>query len=465
MSSTVLRQRAVGCIVGSAVGDALGAPFEFRSPGEYSAAFPQPMIGGIGEMIGNRTWEPGQFTDDTEMGVMVAESLIACGGVDVDDQLLRFRAWVGDAKDVGNLTREVLGSSLPGTEAAYEVMRRRRGRSTAGNGSIMRAAAGAVYFASDGTQTTMAAGRLMSAVTHADPLSVWASRDAARAHPRRVGRRRSGRRVPSVVAMLPDDVRAVYEPLLSPTWTPKDGGPGNGSAMGAFAQAVWAMRTFDNFADVVTAVIDLGDDADSVAAVAGALAGAKYGVQSIPSRWLTYVHGQVRGVDGTIRHYDHLALQALAVSLMGETVRGEAADDPPLEPREVLPGLWATNRSGLSMAPEDCAVISLCRINELMRRPIRREVYLVDQGDDHNASLPMVIDDVLDSIDAFLDEGRTVVVHCHAGQSRTGLILIAHMMRRGLSLADAKAMVIEAWPHVQFLNESFGAELERRDRG
>ena len=53
----------------------------------------------------------------------------------------------------------------------------------------------------------------------------------------------------------------------------------------------------------------------------------EYGVQSIPSRWLTYVHGQVRGVDGTLRHYDHLALQALAVSLLGEPVPGESIDD------------------------------------------------------------------------------------------------------------------------------------------
>ena len=142
LDSTLGRQRAMGCIVGSAVGDALGAPFEFRPPGEYSSTFPRPVHGGIGEMIGNRTWEPGQFTDDTEMGVMVGDSLLACNGVDIDDQLLRFRAWARSAKDVGNLTREVLGSSLPGTDAAYEVMRRRHGRSTAGNGSVMRAAAG-----------------------------------------------------------------------------------------------------------------------------------------------------------------------------------------------------------------------------------------------------------------------------------------------------------------------------------
>jgi ADP-ribosyl-[dinitrogen reductase] hydrolase len=464
LDSTLGRQRAVGCLVGSAVGDALGAPFEFRSPGEYSSAFPCPVLGGIGEMIGNRTWEPGQFTDDTEMGVTVAESLLACNGIDVDDQLVRFRAWVRTAKDVGNLTREVLGSSLPGTEAAYEVMRRRHGRSTAGNGSVMRAAAGAVYFASSGTATTVDAALRMSAVTHADPLSLWA---VAMQHELiRVALEGDDpvEAVESVVALLPVEVRAAYEPLLLPAWTPKAGGPGNGSAMGAFAQAVWALRTFDNFADVITAVIDLGDDADSVAAVAGALAGAKFGVQSIPSRWLTYVHGQVRGVDGTIRRYDHLALQQLALSLVGEPIEAEPIDEPPLEPREVLPGVWASNRSGACSVPDDWAVISLCRIDQRMRRPIRREVYMIDKDGDHNPSLSTVVDDVLDSIDAFLAEGRQVVVHCHFGHSRTAFVLAAHMMRHGRSFADAKAQLVQSWPDSHFMNEAFVGELQLRDR-
>ena len=81
-------------------------------------------------MVGNHIWEPGQFTDDTEMGVIVAESLLARNGIDAYDQLTRFRAWGHDAKDVGNLTREVLGSPLPAADAAREVMRLRGGRST-----------------------------------------------------------------------------------------------------------------------------------------------------------------------------------------------------------------------------------------------------------------------------------------------------------------------------------------------
>ncbi len=465
LNSTPGRQRAIGCIVGSAVGDALGAPFEFGEPGEYSARFPTAVHGGIGEMVGNHIWGPGQFTDDTEMGVVVAESLLERNGIDVDDQLTRFRAWGRSAKDVGNLTREVLESRLHAPDAAREVMLARNGHNTAGNGSIMRAAAGAVFFASHGRAATIDAALKLSAVTHADPLCLWA---VAMQHELvRVALEGDDPidAIDDVIEMLPDDMRAVYEPLLAPSWTPTSGGPGNGSAMGALAQAVWALRRYDSFAEVVTALINLGKDTDSVAAVAGALAGATFGIQTIPSRWVTYLHGQVTDADGTIHHYDHLSLQRLALSLVGHPSYDNLDDEAPMKPREVLPRLWASNRSGARTVPDDWAVVSLCRIDRTMRRPIRREAYLIDKDGDHNPALATVVDDLLDSIEALLAEGRQVLVHCNGGRSRTGLMLAAHMMRHGRSFADAKALLATTWPDAHFLNESFVEELQLRDRG
>lgn len=465
LKTTLGRQRAVGCIVGSAVGDALGAPFEFGQPGLYSAQFPRPVHGGAGEMVGNRIWNPGQFTDDTEMGVIVGESLLAHASIDGDDQLARFRAWGTCAKDVGNLTREVLDSHLPAPDAAYKVMAARDGYNTAGNGSLMRAAAGAVYFAAAGRAATIDAAMKLSEVTHADPLCQWA---VAMQHELVRVALEGGdplAAIGEVVEMLPDDVRAVYQPLLASSWTPTHGGPGNGSAMGALAQAVWALRHFDTFADVVTAVIDLGRDTDSVAAVAGALAGATYGIQNIPTRWVTYLHGQVTDAAGKVHHYDHLALQRLALQLLGRRITGDPVDEPPLVRREVLPGLWASNRSGARDVPDDRAVVSLCRIDQAMRRPIRREAYLIDKDGDHNPALAVVVDDVLDSIDAFLAERRQVVVHCHGGRSRTGLVLAAYMMRHGRSFAEARGLLAKTWPDAHFINAAFVDELHRRDLG
>ncbi len=313
--STAWAHRVVGCVVGSAVGDALGAPFEFGPPGQWTAR----GFDGAGEMIGGGGfgWAPGQFTDDTEMAAIVAESLLACDGFDADDQLHRFRAWGRVASDVGNLTREVLANGLLADAAAMDVLRRRDGRHTAGNGSIMRAAPGAVRFAALGRDATMEAGRRLSAVTHADPLCQWAVAIQHEIVRCLLNGDHIDAAVASALEPLPSEATDVYVPLLDPAWTPSMGGPGNGSAMGALAQAVWSLRRHGTYEEVVAAVIDLGDDTDSVAAVAGALAGARFGVNAIPVRWLAPLHGVVTGVDGLQRRYDAAALRLLALRLAG----------------------------------------------------------------------------------------------------------------------------------------------------
>ncbi len=68
----------LGALVGTAVGDALGGPFEFDAPGTYLLRFPNPVVGGTGELIGGGSfnWAPGEFTDDTQMALALAESLV-----------------------------------------------------------------------------------------------------------------------------------------------------------------------------------------------------------------------------------------------------------------------------------------------------------------------------------------------------------------------------------------------------
>src|SRR3954468_18140486 len=105
--------RVAGALVGSAVGDALGAPFEFGPAGRSSTRFPSPARGANTEMCGGGSlgWAPGEFTDDTQMALLVATSLVECGGLDEADLFQRFRAWLeAGPPDVGNQTRAVLGS-------------------------------------------------------------------------------------------------------------------------------------------------------------------------------------------------------------------------------------------------------------------------------------------------------------------------------------------------------------------
>jgi ADP-ribosyl-[dinitrogen reductase] hydrolase len=311
-------QRAVGCFVGASVGDALGAPFEFGPAGQWSERFPGPLLDGTSEMVGGGAfgWAPGEFTDDTQMAVIVAESLAARGGIDREHQFAWFRTWARSANDVGNLTSEVLGSGLPAADAATAVVERRGGRNTASNGSLMRVAPRAIRFASSGREGTIAAALELSGVTHADPLCRWAVAVAHEMIRVAIVGDDPLHAVPEVVALMPAQVRATYAPLLAAGWSPDHTDVANGTAFVSLAQAVWALRGHESYEGAVTAVIDLGGDTDTVAAITGAIAGARAGIDGIPSRWQQPLHGHVPDADGTLRRYDRTDLERLSITLL-----------------------------------------------------------------------------------------------------------------------------------------------------
>ena len=141
-------------------------------------------------------------------------------------------------------------------------------------------------------------------------------------------------------------------------------------------------------------------------------------------------------------------MQRLTLRILRDDIAPEAYVGHPVGATEIAPGLHAANLAGAASVPKDWAVVSLCRVGDRFREhPVRRELYIVDNGGGHNANLGAVVGDALDSIDAFLAEGRNVVVHCHAGASRTGLVLRAWLMRtEELSEAEATARVARCWP-------------------
>jgi ADP-ribosyl-[dinitrogen reductase] hydrolase len=282
--------RAVGAVLGSAVGDALGAPFEFGLPGVFRERFPD----GVGELCGGGGWDPGEATDDTQMAVLVGESLLERGGLDLPDVFARFQRWAAaDPKDIGLQTEQVLLGGDPWDVAAalhFQV----NGRA-AGNGSLMRASTSAVYFATRGRDHTMEAARRITALTHGDGAA-WEGTAILHELVRvaLLGEDPLAA-VPATLAEVTPAHRERWATALAPDWQPSDATEFNGAVWPCLGSAVWALRTTGSFEEALAAAVDLGGDTDTVAAVTGTLAGAVYGPDAIPTRWTPLLHVPLPG--------------------------------------------------------------------------------------------------------------------------------------------------------------------------
>ncbi|RSS79604.1 ADP-ribosylglycohydrolase family protein [Streptomyces sp. WAC06614] len=306
--------RAQGAVVGAAVGDALGAPFEFGPPGAFART--------DGAMRAGGGWEAGEATDDTQMAVLVAESLLERGGLDLPDLFGRFRRWAaGEPKDIGLQTEAVLTGGDPWDRAAalhFQVNQR-----AAGNGSLMRASTSAVYFADAGTEGTMDAARRIAALTHGD-AAAW--HGTAVLHELvRVALTGADplAAVADTLALLPPPHRERYATVLDPDWHPERATEFNGAVWPCLGSAVWALRSTGGFEAAVAAAVDLGGDTDTVACVTGALAGAVYGVRAVPGRWTDRLHVPLPGHGKRVLHAAELAALAERLLRGGERRRVE----------------------------------------------------------------------------------------------------------------------------------------------
>ena len=279
-----------GALVGSAVADALGAPFEFGGPGQFSERFPEPLQDGGSEMVGGGSfnWAPGEFTDDTQMAVHLAESLVDNGlRLERDDLWSRWRAWSEDAADVGITTRRALEFD-DWRDVVHPDPER-----TGANGALMRSTPLALL--PKPREIIRSWVVQQAAMTHAHPdagLGAWLAVAATHAaiaggDPFAV--------LEQEVAALPAGPRERFGAVLGDDWHPMGSHTGNGSVWLCLATAVWAVRGAETYEDAVVRAIDCGGDTDTVACVAGALAGALHSVHAIPARWRDDLHGSPDG--------------------------------------------------------------------------------------------------------------------------------------------------------------------------
>jgi ADP-ribosyl-[dinitrogen reductase] hydrolase len=284
------RDRIVGCFVGLAVGDALGAPLEFQSRRQVRKQYPD----GLREMIDSSLWKKGEYTDDTQMALLIAESLLQSNGLLASDLAQRFQTWAQTAKDVGIQTRAVVNMAgyVRDPEACSSQYHAAHPDSSAGNGAVMRCAPVAL-FCLDSLDRLVEVSRASARVTHHDPkaqsscviLNAWIQ--AAICSGIRDSRAEA-------IALLDETERPPWHRLEQIEAYKEDDIKSSGYTVDTLEAAAWSFLTTASYEEAVVRAANLGDDADTVAAVCGALAGACYGYAAIPERWRHQVRDEAR---------------------------------------------------------------------------------------------------------------------------------------------------------------------------
>lgn len=278
-----IRDRVRGCAVGAAVGDAMGMPLEFgpaRAPGHLER-----------EMLPGRL-PAGSFTDDTEMALALAESLLASQGLDPADLAQRFVAWYkANPSDVGVHTRHVLSRIAAGEswdQAAATVQQ--TAPNSAGNGSVMRCWPVALAWWDD-EATLLTASACQSSVTHPHPECVAGSVfiNVVIYHLLRGQPPAEAVAAALTEITLPEPLAAV---ITAAPAQKRQNLRNSGWVRHTLESVVWGLLTTTSFEEAVVQVANLGSDTDTAAAVVGALAGAAYGLTAIPVRWRETLRGE-----------------------------------------------------------------------------------------------------------------------------------------------------------------------------
>jgi ADP-ribosylglycohydrolase len=290
--SPLSQSRFRGCLLGLAIGDAIGTSVEFMPPGSFAPL--TDMIGG-----GPFNLIPGEWTDDTSMALCLADSLIEKAGFDPIDQLERYVRWYragylssnGRCFDIGITTCD----SLHRFERTHEPFPGPTAPHTAGSGSLMRLAPVPMFYAqypqqaiercADSSRTTHAnikavdacryfgallVGALNSCPREAllRPISTWQFLDS---------------KTKALLSSLSPEIAEIANGSFMHKQPP--GIQGSGYVVRGLEAVLWAFYNSSSFREGVLMAANLGDDADTTAAIYGQLAGAYYGEENIPSEW------------------------------------------------------------------------------------------------------------------------------------------------------------------------------------
>ena len=470
MNDPLIIDRYAGVALGGAVGDALGAGYEFQDR-------PGPHI----DMIGGGPFQvaPGEWTDDTAMANAILR-VVATGAVNLEAIGAGFLEWyAGGPKDIGIQTRSILGPGAKAGDASLAAIGAKHfashPRGSAGNGSLMRT--GPVALAHLGDDAAIAASaRAISNLTHADPLAgdacvLWCiAIDRAVREDRLDG-------IDDGVDLLPAARRGSWRELIEAARTNDPGSfTPNGFVVTALQAALSAIHHTPipsdepgrHLRDALVAAVRIGNDTDTVAAIAGALLGARWGASAVPLRWRAMLHGWPSWTAEDVVRHGILAGRGGQPDPHGwpsvESMLPHYASDWPAKPILVPlpddPGVLLGNAPGLAEAKDAHEVVSLCRMGPLDVPAGARihQLHLLDEVD-ANPNLRLQLRDLAETVTHWRDDGRTVVLHCVRAESRTPTAATAYLAHRlGISANDALARVKQVLPNAH-PNSDFAAAL------
>jgi ADP-ribosylglycohydrolase len=296
-----------GCLLGLAAGDALGTTLEFQVPGTFTPI--TDMLGG-----GPFHLSPGEWTDDTSMALCLAESLIECKGFNAIDQLERYLLWSQHGYLSHNQRCFDIGTTVSHALRWYEYQKRSAepvdphcgptDAHTAGNGSLMRLAPAAMFYA---RQPELVAEMCAesSLTTHGASAAV----DACRYYGALLALALNGAdkqviltKQPAWITTLDPLIREVALGSYQKKQPPQI--QGSGYVVKSLEAALWAFYNSQSYQQGCLLAANLGDDADTTAAIYGQLAGAYYGEGGIPKEWLAKLAMREQIEEYAIRLYE-----------------------------------------------------------------------------------------------------------------------------------------------------------------
>lgn len=280
-------KRFEGCLLGLACGDAVGTTNEFKKRGSFPLL--TDMVGG-----GPFDLKAGEWTDDTSMALCIADALLAADGFDAALTMELFCAWrydgylssTGHCFDIGGVTQSALSRYTQKPHNPYQGLAR---PDLAGNGALMRLAPVVLWYFHLGRRSTMRWASESTRLTHgaiecliaseifADML--WLALSGASKEDiltSRGGFAFDVEASPRLTRIAAGSYRGMIRAHVK----------GTGYVVDSLEAALWCFDQTSTYADAILMAANLGDDADTTAAICGQLAGAYYGIDAIPAGWL-----------------------------------------------------------------------------------------------------------------------------------------------------------------------------------